>query len=166
MRALFVGRFQPLHKGHVHAIKDAMKRYEVVIVIGSVGKRSFENPFSFRERKRMIESVFGKKLKIVGVRDFNDDERWVEEVEKKVKFDIVISGNEWTRRCFRKAGYKLLYPKFLNPTKYSGKEIRRRIVEGKKWEHLVPEQVVEIVKEVGGEERIKKLFQRCEKGKS
>ncbi|MFB0514560.1 MAG: adenylyltransferase/cytidyltransferase family protein, partial [Candidatus Bathyarchaeia archaeon] len=35
-RGLFVGRFQPIHKGHVKAISDILKQVdELVIVIGS-----------------------------------------------------------------------------------------------------------------------------------
>ena len=67
-RGLFVGRFQPYHLGHHHALLNALKEVdEMVIVIGS-SKESFqpENPFTAGERIEMASvalkeaSVFEK----------------------------------------------------------------------------------------------------------
>ena len=65
--AVVIGRFQPLHKGNVYAIKKAIKKFEkVIIVVGSTNeKNTFKNPFSFKERKEMLRRVFGKKIKII-----------------------------------------------------------------------------------------------------
>ncbi|MEM5834941.1 MAG: adenylyltransferase/cytidyltransferase family protein, partial [Candidatus Aenigmatarchaeota archaeon] len=35
MKALFILRAQPFHKGHLYAIKKAAKKFEVIIGIGS-----------------------------------------------------------------------------------------------------------------------------------
>ncbi|RLF62004.1 MAG: nicotinamide-nucleotide adenylyltransferase, partial [Thermoplasmata archaeon] len=42
--------------------------------------------------------------------------------------------------------------------KYSGTEIRRRMAEGKEWQNLVPDAVAKIIKELDGEERVKRLY--------
>jgi len=60
MPAIFIGRFQPFHKGHLKAIKWILERKnEILIVIRSIQEFSMEeNPFSFNERKEMLERTF------------------------------------------------------------------------------------------------------------
>lgn len=85
---VFCGRFQPFHRGHESVVAQALeKANEVVIVIGSSFQpRSTKNPFTFEERKRMIQSVFPThRVKIVGVQDYPyDDNAWVSEVQRAV----------------------------------------------------------------------------------
>ena len=65
-QGVILGRFNPLHKGHVHLIKEALKRCQNVLVfIGSSQEsRTSRNPFSYEERKAMLEKVFGKAIAI------------------------------------------------------------------------------------------------------
>lgn len=158
--AAIIGRFQPLHKGHVHAVKKAMEKFEkVVIVVGSTNeKNTFRNPFSFKERKEMIRRVFGKKIKIVGIPDMPENGQWVKELLKKVKFDVAVSGSPRTQKCF-KGLKKVLKPDFLRPKIYKGTRIREKMARGEKWEHLVPKEVVGYLKKIKAEERLKKLIQ-------
>lgn len=149
--ALFIARFQPLHKGHVHALNQLFKKYRVVIAIGSVNKKDANNPFSYSQRKRMLEVVLRKykgKYKIIGIKDFADNRKWTREVERKAKFDVVVSGNNVVRYCFRKYGskkYKIIKPSPLKPKTYDASAIRKRIIRNKRWEHLVPEEIVPLI---------------------
>ncbi|MDI6807172.1 MAG: nicotinamide-nucleotide adenylyltransferase [Candidatus Aenigmarchaeota archaeon] len=155
--ALFIGRFQPFHKGHLYVIKKVMKEFdEVVIGIGSVNKKDVYNPFSYEERKEMIRRV-GIKSKIFGVEDVGDDEKWAQLVLKKAKFDVVITGSGWVKRCF-KSIKKIINADLLNPEKYNGTKIREKILKSKNWEDLVPTEIVKYMKEIDGEERIKRLM--------
>lgn len=54
--AVYIGRFQPFHYGHLHCVSEALAQVrKLIIVIGSVGQaRSIRNPWSFAERKQMI----------------------------------------------------------------------------------------------------------------
>lgn len=54
--AVVVGRFQPLHLGHIHNIKIGLeKANKVLILVGSAyNSRSIKNPFSYEERRSMI----------------------------------------------------------------------------------------------------------------
>ena len=60
---ILVGRFQPLHKGHVKAIQFARNNSDkLYIIVGSAEKSNQKrNPFSFEERKRMIELAINEK---------------------------------------------------------------------------------------------------------
>jgi bifunctional NMN adenylyltransferase/nudix hydrolase len=85
---VFIGRFQPFHKGHEAIINTALtKAREVVVVVGSsFAARSIRNPFSFEERKQMIKAVFPQdNVKVVPVSDYPyDDNKWVNSVQNVV----------------------------------------------------------------------------------
>jgi nicotinamide-nucleotide adenylyltransferase len=142
-----VGRFQPFHLGHLEAIKDILRKNEkVIIVIGSSQEKgTVKNPFSFKERKRMIseslESEGIRNFRIIGIRDFMDDKKWTSEIRKACYFDRVYSRNAWTIRCFRKAGIPVKKHPLFERGKYSATEIRRRLSRGGEWEALVPKKV-------------------------
>ncbi len=144
---LYIGRFQPLHKGHVYALKKLFQKYrKVIIMVGSTNKKDEKNPFCFGERKSMINAAlkeFGHRYRIIGMPDTDNDERWKNAVIKKARFDAVVTGNQWTTRCF--AGYKVIRPEMLNPRKYSATKIRKLMKEKKNWQSLVPKDVVKIV---------------------
>jgi len=60
--AVFIGRFQPLHLGHEAIIRKGLEiANHVLIVVGSsTASRSLRNPFTFEERKTMIELAVGE----------------------------------------------------------------------------------------------------------
>jgi nicotinamide-nucleotide adenylyltransferase len=159
--AFFVGRFQPFHKGHFFALEQTFKEFSKVIIgIGSINIIDEKNPFTFEERKKMIKEALKKfkgKYEIVGIPDFFDDLKWRDYCLEKANFDVVITGSDWVKRCFK--GIKpIVKPKFLKPKKYNGTRIRELIGKNKKWENLVPETVVKYIKKIKGEERIRKLI--------
>ena len=56
-KALFIGRFQPFHQGHLDAIKQ-ISEDEIIIGIGSSQySKTDDNPYSFEERQKMIEKT-------------------------------------------------------------------------------------------------------------
>ena len=57
---VFIGRFQPPHRGHLNVLKSALSRAErVCVLIGSTDKpRTIKDPFSFDERRQMLASLF------------------------------------------------------------------------------------------------------------
>jgi nicotinamide-nucleotide adenylyltransferase len=167
MKALFVGRFQPFHKGHLYAIKQAMKKFDkITIGIASAQfKDTLNNPFSHEERKKMIEAClkgYEDKYEIILIPDFGDDKTWADYCLKKADFDVVITGNEWTKRCFEGIK-KVIEPDFLEPEKYSATNIREKILKNERWEDLVPKEVVKIIKSINGEERIRKIYAEIKK---
>lgn len=161
MISLFPGRFQPFHLGHFYALCDILRESKkVIILIGSAQfNNTFINPFSFSERKEMINRVILSeninRIELGFVYDFFNSKIWVEQITKNYNFNVVFSNNNWVRECFYKKSIEVRYLKQYKG--FSGKEIRERIRRGKKWKHLVHRDVYKYIKEIKGEERIKKL---------
>ena len=162
-RALFIGRFQPFHNGHLHDIMAILKIYdEIIIAIGSSQeKNTLENPFSYNERKQMIENVLRKNkinnFKIYSIPDLYNDVKWVNYILKNLpKFDALYSGNDWTIRCFRKHNIKAKKLKLINGI--NSTKIRKLIKENKNWQKFVPKEVFEFIEKIKGAERIKKAY--------
>jgi nicotinamide-nucleotide adenylyltransferase len=166
-KALIVGRFQPFHNGHLTLIEKVSKRHgKVYIVIGSAAESGTpENPFTVEERIEMIKCALEPRgilnFEISSVGDFNDDRLWTAAIKKAFDFDVVYSRNKWTLDCFRRNGTKARKHKFYHERKYSGHEIRKRILKGVSWKGLVPEEVYDYLRSIRGEERIKKLVKRA-----
>jgi nicotinamide-nucleotide adenylyltransferase len=161
MRGLIVGRFQPLHKGHLAAIREALSKCDdLIVVIGSAEDSHTErNPFTAGERFQMLVSSLTPKERskvfIVPIRDLNRFSLWVNHVESHLPpFDVVFSNSDLTRSLFAKAGYEVRQTKAYNPKDYSATEIRRRIASDEKWEHLVPGPVARMLEAIDARQRL------------
>lgn len=161
MRALMVGRFQPLHKGHLKAIVEVLAKCdELIIVIGSAEEsHTSTNPLTAGERYQMLLSSLPEgeqgRIRIVPVRDVNRYSIWVNHIESYVPpFDTVFSNSPITRSLFSQVGYDVRKTVAYNPKLYSGAGIRRKIVDGAKWRHLVPEPVARILDELDIRDRL------------
>ncbi len=72
MHSLFVGRWQPIHKGHKVLIEKVLKEGKPVLIAIRETELSEENPYTVEERKQMIEDEFaeyGERVKIVVIPD-------------------------------------------------------------------------------------------------
>ena len=161
-RALFIGRFQPFHNGHLADVKNILNNYdEIIIGIGSSqGKNTLENPFSYNERKNMISKVLKNNkinnFKICPIPDLYNDVKWVNYILKNIpKFDAVYSGNEWTIMCFKK--HRIKAKKIKLASGISSTKIREMMARGKEWKKLVPKEVADYIKKIKGEERVKEI---------
>jgi len=151
MKAAFIGRFQPFHRGHRKVIEEKKDSYdEFYIVIGSKEKAGTEdNPLSFEERKKIIEACY-PDIDIVGVKDRekNDEgnRKWLEEVKRKSEAEIIISGNPLVSKLVEDNNeLELDQPDLHDPDVYSGTAIRRRAKSGEEWRYLVPSCAEEII---------------------
>lgn len=85
--AVVIGRFQPVHNGHVALINEAKKvANEVLVLVGSSGQpRSYENPFDFGFRERMINSTQNEHDSIVHIEPLYDhiynENNWCTQVQ-------------------------------------------------------------------------------------
>ena len=166
MKALFIGRFQPFHIGHLKIIQEACKKYEKLIIgIGSSQySNTFDNPFTSDERKEMIEKSLDflniKNYELILIPDIHNPPKWVEHVlDINSNFDVVISNNELTLNLFKKKGFKIEKTPSYNKELYSGKIIRTKISKNEQWEISVPVEVSKYIKNIKGDARIKKIYQ-------
>lgn len=164
---LYVGRFQPVHLGHVHAIKHIVSSHgKIIIAIGSsLTSHDKDNPFTLGERLQMLhlalqEARIGlEKCIITSVPDIPYAHfLWVRLVEAMCPpFKLIYTNQPFTGRLFKEAGYEVKPIPFLERDKYSGAEIRRRIILGIDWSELVPTSIYGYLLEIGVVERVKSL---------
>jgi nicotinamide-nucleotide adenylyltransferase len=165
-RALFVGRFQPFHYGHLHAIEKILEESdELVLVVGSAQmSHEHDNPFTAGERIEMIRAALDaadiptERYIIIPISDAPAHRVWVSAVESQTpRFDLVYSNQPLTKRLLIEAGYEVRNIPLFQRGKYEASEIRRRILEEEDWNDLVPPEVHRIVQEIDGENRIRDL---------
>jgi nicotinamide-nucleotide adenylyltransferase len=165
-RGIYVGRFQPFHLGHLHAISDILKEVdEVIIVIGSAQySHNVTNPFTAGERLIMIRralqeaGIVESRFWIVPVPNVHLHMLWVSSVVGYTpRFDIVYSNEPLTRRLFLEAGYMVKTIPFFERKTFSSTLIRGKMLKGQGWEELVPKSVDAFIKEIDGVNRVQDL---------
>lgn len=92
--AVFIGRFQPFHKGHYHVVQKALAISDkVIIVIGSDNEpRSARNPFTTDERIDIIMSAFDQNKRDLARIEFihqenytYNEDKWVASIQGAVR---------------------------------------------------------------------------------
>ncbi|MBS7349948.1 MAG: NUDIX domain-containing protein [Comamonas sp.] len=97
--AVVIGRFQPLHHGHMALIRQALgAAAQVVVVLGSAYQaRTPKNPFTWQERAAMVSASFSAaevaRLHFVPMRDYYDSALWVAKVRQAVQ--ALVIGGGW-----------------------------------------------------------------------
>jgi bifunctional NMN adenylyltransferase/nudix hydrolase len=89
--AVFIGRFQPFHAGHLHVVKEGFKQAnQLILLIGSAWQpRNTRNPWSHQEREEMVRACLSseenKRLLCLPLMDVPyNDEIWVRNVQSTV----------------------------------------------------------------------------------
>lgn len=162
--SLMIGRFQPLHNGHMEVIrKCAAESENLTIGIGSAQySHECENPFTAGERYLMIDEVMkDEKITnycIVPIEDLNRYSLWVAQVvSMSPPFSTVYSNNPLTRRLFSESGYEVKDSPLYNREVYSGTAVRKKMLDGDEWQSLVPRKVAEIIDEIDGVQRLREI---------
>ncbi|MCB1179894.1 MAG: bifunctional nicotinamide-nucleotide adenylyltransferase/Nudix hydroxylase [Leptospiraceae bacterium] len=102
--AVFIGRFQPPHIGHIKTIEYALEKADrLLLILGDYkSARSIKNPFFVEERKSMIlgaiDPSLHDKIIVESVRNYPyNDNLWVVNIQRKVQENsegkICIVGN-------------------------------------------------------------------------
>ncbi|GAA4423476.1 bifunctional nicotinamide-nucleotide adenylyltransferase/Nudix hydroxylase [Acidovorax lacteus] len=88
--AILIGRFEPVHHGHVALLQHALDHApQVIVVMGSAWQaRSPKNPFTWQEREAMLRGALPdavqQRLKVLPVRDYYNESVWVQAVRRQV----------------------------------------------------------------------------------
>ena len=162
---MLIGRFQPLHKGHVKAIEFSLKNSDkLFIVIGSSEKSNQKrNPFSFEERKKMIELAINEKelqdnISIIPINDANNHTEWIASIKNTVgEYNLIFTNDELTEKLFKKNETKVINVPLLDRNILSATEVRKRLELDKEWKSLVIPEIANYLTEINAVERMKSI---------
>jgi nicotinamide-nucleotide adenylyltransferase len=163
MRGFYVGRFQPYHDGHDHMVEEiASEVDELVLGVGSAGDSHTErNPFTAGERVLMVTKAVERlepTTYVVPIEDRDRHSVWVSHVRSMTpRFDVAYSNNPLVVRLFAEAGVEVRQSPMFRREVLEGSELRERMLHGEAWDHLVPDPVVEVIREIGGVERLRRI---------
>ncbi|MHA1798437.1 MAG: nicotinamide-nucleotide adenylyltransferase [Candidatus Helarchaeota archaeon] len=165
-RAVYIGRFQPFHNGHVHVIKEILKVVdEILIVVGSAQySHSFDNPFTAGERISMIKlglteaKIDPAKYLIIPIQDVNDNRIWVAHLVSLLpSFDVAYSNNPLVKRLLKEKGISVSPFELFKRKIYKGTVIREKMLNDEDWSELVPHSVKNFILEIDGIQRLKDI---------
>jgi nicotinamide-nucleotide adenylyltransferase len=166
---LFIGRFQPFHKGHLATIKFALESVtDLAIIIGSAQKsHESRNPFTAGERIMMIRAALSAdkdidmtRIMTIPVQDVDVHSLWTRYVDMLVpKYDVVFANDPFTLLLFKERGTKTIEPPLHERDKLMATEVRKRMAKGEKWQELVPTQVVKVLVQINGVDRVRRIMQ-------
>ena len=165
---LYIGRFQPFHLGHLEAVKHILGKVdELVIVVGSAhDSHTIDNPFTAGERITMIRlalkeaKIDAKRYTILPLPDAEFHKVWVSHLLSQTpSFDLVFTNEPLTGRLLKEAGMRVEKIPMFNRGAFTATEVRKRIIDGKNWEELLPKSVAAYIKQIKGEERMREIAQ-------
>lgn len=84
--AIYIGRFEPFHSGHLALLRKALdSALQVIVVMGSAWQaRSPKNPFTWQEREAMLRAALPQadqnRVQVMPVRDYYNESLWVQAV--------------------------------------------------------------------------------------
>lgn len=160
--ALYIGRFQPFHKGHLSVIKQIERAEDVGEIIVGIGSSETsltpENPFNADEREAMVrqnlEKFVEKPWQLVRIPDVGNDQKWFSLVKLlSPSFRIVYTNNDWVSTIFKNDNYAVRNP--IREYPISATEVRKLIKEGGEWKQHVPEGTIEVLAKIKGVDRIR-----------
>jgi nicotinamide-nucleotide adenylyltransferase len=168
---LAVMRMQPMHNGHYELISKMMKEMDTVIIgLGSIQESgTINNPFSPKQRREMVEKVFGQtgkhsKIKIVELKDLGAVSKiaWAMHVFGKIdgmnlpKPTHYYAGSKHDASWFNSVNEEFgdgslvinVLDRIMETPCMSGTEIRKAIMdEVDDWKEFIPPVAVNYIEE-------------------
>jgi len=168
MRALYLGRFNPPHKGHIYALEYILNQSdvdEIIILIGSGEKAySLKNPFTGGERYEMVVTMVKEHFNydqffISAIPDINRNTIWPANViDLMPNFEVIFTNNSLVQELFTDLSNKEVREIPLNKREeLSGKIIREKMIKGENWQQDIPDELLPLIKKYQGIKRIQSL---------
>ena len=82
--ALFIGRWQPLHQGHIWLVQQSLDKGEDVCIAIRNTELSEKNPYTVAQREEMIHRVWGDKVAICVIPDIKSIN-----IGRNVGYDVI-----------------------------------------------------------------------------
>lgn len=165
---LFITRAQPgLHAGQVDGISQAIVQWieKIIIGVGSANKEfTSENPFTYEERKHMIELsaqalLQDIEVEILPVPDLWDNEQWKNYIFKNApEFQYIVTGNARVQEIFKNTDKKIIpleIRKFVKWSTIRGNLATRNMEE---LEKVLPQWVIDYLWEIRAFQRLREIF--------
>ena len=175
-RGLYIGRFQPFSKAHLSILNYIAQFAFIDELIVGIGSSQFdyknisilggplENPFTFEERKEMIErSVTLEKIikpvVVMGFQDLFDYERWTASViEQAPSFRYYFNNKQEESKPFELAGIEIVpihVPVNLNLK--AGNIRRKMIANDQIYREYLPSGTLTVLDRINAGERMNRL---------
>lgn len=165
---LFVTRAQPgLHAGQVDGIRQAIAQWitKIVIWVGSANKEfTSENPFTYEERKKMVE-LSAKELlqdievEILPVPDMWDNEKWKNYIFTNApEFTYIITGNARVQEVFKDTDKKIIPLEIRQFVKWSTIRWHLATRNIEELEKVLPTWVISYLWDIGAFQRLREIF--------
>ncbi|MCW3996748.1 MAG: adenylyltransferase/cytidyltransferase family protein [Candidatus Bathyarchaeota archaeon] len=174
--AIFTGRFQPFHIGHLNLVTGILSK-EKQLVIGVMNPdprfpedpafpqfHEARNPFTFWERYSMIRSSLAKYLERIHIiplqRPYIRLDLALNFIPEKRVWYVPLTSefDKWKFQKYRELGENV---QAIDAERLaSGTETRRRMIMDEDWQALVPKGTEIVINELGGEDRLKRLFKK------
>lgn len=164
-RALFLGRFQPYHKGHDAVIRKISQEVdELIIAVGSAQySHTLRDPFTAGERIMMITHMLHDAPAcryVLPIEDIEQNALYVAHIMRLTPpFDWVYSNNPLVIRLFEEADIHVRRMPRIDREHLWGTKIRELMLEGEDWRRYVPQPVCEVIDEIEGIRRLRQIHQ-------
>ena len=165
---LFMTRVQPgLHEGQIDGIMQWVQQWLTKVLIGiwsSNKEWTHENPFTYSERKKMVELscktlLQNIKVEVYQIPDFWNNEQWLNYLNNNLPhFDYVLTGNPRVQEIFE-ATNKTVIPIEMK-INIKASSLRGQLAQGNYSElkkHL-PEDVVAYLQDINAFSRLKEIM--------
>ncbi len=167
---LYIGRFQPFHKGHADAIKQIFQKFPEIsqntshlyIGIGSA-ENNYEkkNPLTAGERFEIIDTAMQEmkipreNYSIIPIRDINHYALWPHHVQQYLpKISILASGSKLVQSLWKTAFPESEIITIVQNEKISGTQVRQKIIDNKKTDNVLLSSVLQKIEKFSLQERL------------
>ena len=168
---MLIGRFQPVHKGHIKTIERLLEdnSEELIIVVAAAQySHTYRNPFTCSERIEMLLAALDERdvgrdrYLVIPVQDINDHYLWPYHIDRLTpSFNVLYTNNKLVQMLFQECGFKTQKIGFYKQEVWNGTNIRELMIKNdKKWEEMVMLTTVELLKRINAVNRIKLIMEQ------